>query len=133
MDLIFTATLVSWRGPAPFVFAPAPEDVADEIADVASRVTYGWGAIPATVRLWALGDEDAPAGGAEVGATDEEDAEPGAPGPAGADQGTGVSYTTSLFPRESTYFVPVKVAVQRAAGVDVGDRVRIALHLELRR
>ncbi|WP_232226195.1 hypothetical protein [Brachybacterium phenoliresistens] len=29
--------------------------------------------------------------------------------------------------------MPVKVAVQRAAGVGVGDRVRIDLHLELRR
>ncbi|WP_051486529.1 DUF1905 domain-containing protein [Brachybacterium phenoliresistens] len=54
MDLSFVAALVSWRGPAPFVFAPAPEDAADEIADVAARLTYGWGAIPATVRLTAL-------------------------------------------------------------------------------
>lgn len=102
MDLTFTTTLVPWRGPAPFVFAPASEDAADAIAAVASRVTYGWGAIPAEVRLASL------AGGEEV------------------------AYTTSLFPREGTYFVPVKVAVQRSPRVGVGDDVRIALHLELR-
>lgn len=102
MDLAFTTTLVPWRGPAPFVFAPAPEEAADAIAAVASRLTYGWGAIPAAVRLAPLG----------------EDRE--------------VAYITSLFPREGTYFVPVKVAVQRSARVGVGDDVRIALHLELR-
>ncbi|GAA1726784.1 DUF1905 domain-containing protein [Brachybacterium phenoliresistens] len=119
MDLTFVTALVSWRGPAPFVFAPAPEDAADEIADVAARLTYGWGAIPATVRLTALdGGEGTDSGG------DAADAPP---------EDAGIAYTTSLFPREGTYFVPVKVAVQRAAGVGVGDRVRIDLHLELRR
>jgi len=119
MDLTFVTTLVSWRGPAPFVFAPAPEGEADEIADVAARLTYGWGAIPATVRLTALDGDEATASHGDAAAAPREDA--------------GVSYTTSLFPREDTYFVPVKVAVQRAAGVGVGDRVRIDLHLELRR
>lgn len=32
-------------------------------------------------------------------------------------------FTTSLFPRSETYFLPVKVAVQRAEGVGLGDRV----------
>ncbi|MFC0673242.1 DUF1905 domain-containing protein [Brachybacterium hainanense] len=105
MDLSFTSTLVSWRGPAPFVFAPMPEDAADEVAAVAHLVTYGWGAIPAAVHL------------ARADAPTSED---------------GFAYTTSLFPREGTYFVPVKVAVQRATGVDVGDAVRIDLHLEAR-
>ena len=41
-------------------------------------------------------------------------------------------FTTSLFPREGGYLVPVKVAVQRAERVEVGDEVEIALHIEER-
>jgi hypothetical protein len=32
-------------------------------------------------------------------------------------------FTTSLFPRADTYFLPVKVTVQRAEEVGLGDRV----------
>lgn len=96
MDLSFDTTTISWRGPAPFVFARVPEDESDAIADVAPYVTYGWGAIPVTARI------------------------------------QGVEFTTSLFPREGVYLVPVKVAVQRATGVGVGDDVHVDLHLELR-
>jgi hypothetical protein len=38
-------------------------------------------------------------------------------------------FTTSLFPREGTYLLPVKVAVQRAEGVGLGDRVRVVLRI----
>ena len=41
-------------------------------------------------------------------------------------------FTTSPFPREGGYLVPVKVAVQRAEGVEVGDEVEVALHIEER-
>ena len=44
----------------------------------------------------------------------------------------GTDFTTSLFPREGGYLVPVKVAVQRAEGVGVGDEVEVELHLETR-
>ena len=44
----------------------------------------------------------------------------------------GTDFTTSLFPREGGYLVPVKVAVQRAEGVGVGDEVEVELHLEPR-
>ncbi|MCG7311043.1 DUF1905 domain-containing protein [Brachybacterium sp. ACRRE] len=96
MDLSFDTTLISWRGPAPFVFARVPEDESDAIADVASLVTYGWGAIPVVATI------------------------------------EGIEFTTSLFPREGVYLVPVKVAVQRATGLGIGDDVRVALHLEVR-
>lgn len=36
-------------------------------------------------------------------------------------------FTTSLFPRQGGYLVPVKVAVQRAEGVGLGD----VIHLQL--
>ncbi|ASK65760.1 hypothetical protein CFK39_07840 [Brachybacterium avium] len=96
MDLSFSANTVEWRGPAPFVFAPVPEEEADAIAAIAPAATYGWGCIPAVVRI---GDTD---------------------------------FTTSLFPRDGGYLVPVKVAVQRAEQIEVGDRVEVSLHIEAR-
>ncbi|WP_405216606.1 DUF1905 domain-containing protein [Agrococcus sp. Ld7] len=39
------------------------------------------------------------------------------------------SFTTSLFPRDGGYLLPIKVAVQRAEGVGIGDRVTARMHL----
>ena len=36
-------------------------------------------------------------------------------------------FTTSLFPREGGYLVPVKVAVQRSEDVSLGDRVDVTV------
>lgn len=55
MDLTFEGTVWYWRGPAPYHFVTVPEAEAAAIADVASSVTYGWGMIPAAVRV---GDTD---------------------------------------------------------------------------
>nr|WP_231979638.1 DUF1905 domain-containing protein [Tessaracoccus coleopterorum] len=41
-------------------------------------------------------------------------------------------FTTSLFPRDGGYLLPVKVVVQRAEGLGIGDRVHARLHLEPR-
>ncbi len=38
-------------------------------------------------------------------------------------------YTTSLFPKDGGYLVPVKKRVQKAEGVGVGDTVRMRLGL----
>lgn len=37
------------------------------------------------------------------------------------------SFTTSMFPRESTYFLPLKDAVRRAEAVGLGDVVEVRL------
>ncbi|PJI84823.1 DUF1905 domain-containing protein [Luteimicrobium subarcticum] len=87
MDLEVTGEVWYWRGPAPFHFVSLPADEAARLGAVANLVTYGWGCIPATVR---------------VGAT---------------------TYTTSLFPKDGGFAVPVKVAVRRAEGIDLGDVV----------
>ncbi|MCB8933296.1 MAG: DUF1905 domain-containing protein [Chthonomonadaceae bacterium] len=50
--------------------------------------------------------------------------------PVGAQIGE-TPFTTSLFPRHGVYLVPVKVAVQRAEGIGVGDAVRVRLELEV--
>jgi hypothetical protein len=37
------------------------------------------------------------------------------------------TFTTSLFPKDGGYLLPVKVAVRRAEGLDVGDTVHVRL------
>ena len=92
----FEAEAISWRGPAPFVFVPVPPEISDDIKSVSKAITYGWGVIPATVRIG------------------------------------GTTFTTSLFPRQGIYLVPVKVLVQKAEQVDIGDLVRVRLEIDLR-
>lgn len=93
MILEFTGEAIEWRGPAPFVFVPIPDDLSADIKAISSQVTYGWGVIPAEVK---------------IGETE---------------------YKTSLFPRQGIYLVPVKVVVQRAEGVKVGDVVDVRLEV----
>jgi hypothetical protein len=40
-------------------------------------------------------------------------------------------WTTSLFPRDGGYLVPIKVAVQKAEDVEVGDVVAVELKIAL--
>ena len=40
-------------------------------------------------------------------------------------------WTTSLFPRDGSYLVPIKDAVRHAEGIDVGDRVTVRLTVEV--
>lgn len=51
MEYSFSGTVWEWRGPAPFHFVSVPEDIAREIKDLASAVTYGWGMIPVTGKI----------------------------------------------------------------------------------
>lgn len=39
------------------------------------------------------------------------------------------AFATSLFPRGGGYLLPVKVAVQRAEGIGLGDRVRVRMRV----
>lgn len=41
------------------------------------------------------------------------------------------TFTTSLFPKDGGYLVPIKVAVQRAETVELGDVVRLTLLVEV--
>ena len=40
-------------------------------------------------------------------------------------------WTTSLFPKDGLYVVPVKAWVRRAEGLDVGDMVTVALSVDV--
>lgn len=92
-DLVFTAPVVEWRGPAPFYFLVAPDPEAEWLTEVMREVTYGWGMIPVT---------------GVVGETE---------------------FTTSLWPRQGTFYVPLKDAVRAAEGIELGDAVTVALTL----
>lgn len=43
----------------------------------------------------------------------------------------GTEWTTSLFPKEGRYIVPVKAAVRNAEGLKVGDRVTVRLVIDV--
>ena len=43
----------------------------------------------------------------------------------------GSTWTTSLWPKDGGYIVPLKLAVRRAEGVDVGDTVTVRLTLDV--
>ena len=91
LRLKFRAVVIEWRGPAPFFFAPLPDEEAAEIRRAAKALTYGWGVIPVEARV---GD---------------------------------VRFTTSLFPRDETYLLPIKVDVRRRAGITMDDEIEVEL------
>ena len=51
MQLEFTGEVWEWRGPAPYHFVTVPEDECAELLAVSPMVSYGWGMIPAGVRI----------------------------------------------------------------------------------
>lgn len=92
----FEAGIIEWRGPAPYLFAPVPDEHTGEIRYAARIASYGWGVIPVE---------------AQIGTT---------------------RFSTSLFPRDGAYLLPVKAAVQKAAGVGLGDKVSVTLEIRAR-
>ncbi|MGX5696737.1 DUF1905 domain-containing protein [Agromyces soli] len=93
MHLRFSDALWYWRGPAPWHFVSVPPDAAELIADLAPAVSYGWGMIPATVRI----------GSSE--------------------------WTTSLWPKDGGYLVPIKSWVRAAEGLEIDDIVEVELRI----
>ncbi|MBP6179531.1 MAG: DUF1905 domain-containing protein [Anaerolineales bacterium] len=45
----FEGIIFYWRGPSPFLFVAVPEEPSLEIKAISTKVTYGWGVIPAHV------------------------------------------------------------------------------------
>jgi hypothetical protein len=87
----FSGELYYWRGPAPWYFVCVPDAECRELNATSAEVSYGWGMIPARVR---------------IGATE---------------------WTTSLFPKDGRYVVPVRASVRRAEQLDDGDTVSVRL------
>ena len=94
MVLEFTAEVWFWRGPSPFHFVTVPEDECVALEAASRLVTYGWGMIPATVRV---GDTE---------------------------------FTTSLFPKDGGYVLPLKDRVRRAEGIELGDEIAVRLTVD---
>jgi hypothetical protein len=90
----FEASVIYWRGPSPFFYAPLPAADAEAIRRVARFVTYGWGVIPVEATI------------------------------------AGVTFTTSLFPKDGTYLLPLKVAVRRKANITAGDVIAVEVTLK---
>ena len=95
MDLEFSGEIGFWRGPAPWYFVTVPTAECAELGAASPAVTYGWGMIPVTARIWAT------------------------------------RWTTSLFPKDGRYIVPVKAVVRRAEGLDAGDTVTVRLTVDV--
>ncbi|MGH3638290.1 MAG: DUF1905 domain-containing protein [Mycobacterium sp.] len=53
MNWEFDADVFQWRGPAPYFFAETPDEVDAFLHDNLAELTYGWGVIPARVRIGA--------------------------------------------------------------------------------
>ena len=51
--IAFKGEIVSWRGPAPFLFVPVPDALAGEVAYAARLASYGWGCVAVTARIGA--------------------------------------------------------------------------------
>lgn len=47
----FAATVIDWRGPSPYFFAPVPPGDAEAIRRLARALSYGWGMIPVAARI----------------------------------------------------------------------------------
>jgi hypothetical protein len=71
-----------------------PTADAQEVSELAPALSYGWGAIPATV---------------SVGTT---------------------TVTTSIFPKDGGYIVPLKNALRHAETIAIGDMIKVRVALD---
>jgi len=51
MKIEFTGKIWYWRGPAPWFFVTVPAKESRDLQAILGFVTYGWGMIPADVRI----------------------------------------------------------------------------------
>jgi hypothetical protein len=93
-EFSFTTTIIYWRGPAPFFYAPLPPAEAERIREISRFVTYGWGMIPVEATI------------------------------------NGVTFTTAMFRKNDTYYLPLKDAVRKKAGVTADDVVSIEMTVQ---
>src|SRR4051812_47001589 len=96
MQVGFEGEIWYWKGPAPFYFVSVPEKQCEDLKDISGLVTYGWGMIPATIR---------------IGKTE---------------------WTTSLWPKDGGYIVPIKANVRKAEDIKEGDTVTVKLSVTVK-
>ena len=93
MKIEFEGAIWFWQGPAPWFFVTVPPAQCLDLQAISGSVSYGWGMIPASVR---------------IGQT---------------------TWTTSLFPREGLYVVPIKASVRKAERLEEGQSVHVELDI----
>ena len=96
LKLSFQTTIIEWRGPAPFFYAPIPDAHVDDVRRAARVASYGWGVVPVE---------------AQIGSA---------------------RFTTSLFPKDGGYLLPIKVAARKKAGVTLGDTINVTMTIQVR-
>lgn len=51
MHIEFSGEIWYWKGPAPWYFVTVPDEQSEDLKAISGFVTYGWGMIPASVRI----------------------------------------------------------------------------------
>lgn len=51
IEFRFETTVIYWRGPAPFFYAPVPAEQLERLRPAARAVTYGWGVVPVAATI----------------------------------------------------------------------------------
>jgi hypothetical protein len=51
MTAEFDAEVWMWKGPAPWYFITVPREPSQELKEIMTAVTYGWGMIPVRARI----------------------------------------------------------------------------------
>ena len=85
MTIEFAGQIWFWKGPAPWFFLKVPSPQSDELHEIMTQVTYGWGMIPVK---------------AQIGKT---------------------IWTTSLWPKDGTYVLPIKASIRKTEKLEEGD------------
>lgn len=93
MRFVFKGEVFEWRGPAPFFFVATPEAISEQIEELKSELTYGWGVIPAQIT---------------IGKT---------------------AVSTSLIPKNNSFYVPLKLEIRKPNSIKAGDLVKVILQL----
>ncbi len=51
MEIEFDGEIWFWKGPAPWYFVTVPAEQCHDLSALSGAVSYGWGMIPASVRI----------------------------------------------------------------------------------
>ena len=93
MRFVFKGEVFEWRGPAPFFFVATPEAISEQIEELKSELTYGWGVIPAQITIGKI------------------------------------AVSTSLIPKNNSFYVPLKLEIRKPNSIEAGDLVKVILQL----
>jgi hypothetical protein len=97
LKLSFATSIIEWRGPAPFFYAPIPAEHVDAVRHAAKLASYGWGVVPVEAVI------------------------------------NGAKFSTSLFPKDGGYLLPIKADARKRAGVTMGDTISVTMTIGVKR